>query len=72
MEVAVPKYIKLELMPASSNIVEPFSSANKQSMSVTNSLVGEKPLLMKLKINFNDSENPVQELVNVGNFPANV
>eukprot|EP00386_Alphamonas_edax_P016043 GDKI01049030.1.p1 GENE.GDKI01049030.1~~GDKI01049030.1.p1 ORF type:complete len:160 (+),score=53.48 GDKI01049030.1:1-480(+) len=70
-EVAVPKYITLNLNPASGTTLEPMGMLPvTQRLRLTNSLKGDKPILMKCRIAYNQRGMPVQEMVNVGNFPA--
>jgi len=72
MEVAVPKYIQLQIFSPTSGQIGPFTSSVTQVLRITNSMFGTKPVLMKLKIIYNCDGNPVQEFVNVANFPSNV
>lgn len=68
-EAAVPKYLQLKMEPASSQVLPPHSESVTQSMVVTNSSNGEKPLLMKLRIGYSVNGQVVQEMAQVGNFP---
>lgn len=71
-EVAVPNYIKLVMLAASSNELKAYEQ-NKitQVIKITNSLFKKKPLLMKVRLSYvNTSTNQkVQDFINVGNFP---
>jgi AP-1 complex subunit gamma-1 len=52
-QAAVPKYLKLEMMPPSSTTIPAGSSgAVTQEIRVTNSMQGEKNLMFKLKIGY--------------------
>eukprot|EP00922_Rhytidocystis_sp_ex-Travisia-forbesii_P008667 GHVS01012687.1.p1 GENE.GHVS01012687.1~~GHVS01012687.1.p1 ORF type:complete len:884 (+),score=185.01 GHVS01012687.1:168-2819(+) len=75
LEVAVPKYLTLQMERASSSIIttaEPI----RQRMQVENSQYGQKTILMKIRISYNLSDdNPLvpskqmQEFLNVSSFP---
>jgi len=68
-KVAVPKYIKLQVNPPSGNIIPPNNTASiTQSIKLMNTLHGEKPLLMKTKIDYLIEGVPVSEVADV-NFP---
>lgn len=68
-EAAVPKYLQLKMEPATGQALMPQSSNVTQSMAVSNSTGGEKPMLMKLRISYEHNGAPVQEMAQVGNFP---
>jgi AP-1 complex subunit gamma-1 len=58
--VAVPKYLKLEILPASSMTVPPNSSGNvTQEMKITNTQQGEKNIMLKLKLTYKAGGNSV-------------
>lgn len=69
-EAAVPKYLRLNMKPASGSCLEPSSSNVTQRFTVENTTGGEKPLLMKLRINYKQNGNAVQETSQVANFPV--
>jgi len=70
-QVAVPKFMKLQMSPASSDTLPPMSSgAVTQQFKLANSLHGQKPLLVKLKIDFTFNGQPMSEMAQVENFPA--
>lgn len=53
MQAAVPKYLKLEMMPPSSTTVPSHSAGSvTQEIRVTNSSQGEKNIMMKFKLGF--------------------
>jgi len=68
-EAAVPKYIRLNMQPATGQILPPCTDAVSQTMTCVNSTSGEKGLLMKLRIGYVVNGAPVQEMAQVGNFP---
>jgi hypothetical protein len=56
----VPKYLKLEITPASSTAIPPNTVGQvTQEVRVTNSQQGEKNILLKLKITYRIGGNPV-------------
>lgn len=62
----MPKYIALELQAASSTTVPPGSAGVvTQLVKLTNSLHGQKPLLLKLKVDYVGGGGPVSDLVDV-------
>ena len=53
-QAAVPKYLKLEMFPPTSTTVPPNSNgAVTQDIKVTNSMQGQKNIMLKLKIGYN-------------------
>lgn len=70
-QAAVPKFMQLQLEPASSSIVPAGSSgAVSQVLHVTNTLHGQKALIMKLRITFKVNGEDKLEQGQVNNFPA--
>ena len=50
-QAAVPKYMKLEMQPPSSTSLSAYSNGNvTQEIRINNTLHGEKPVMLKLKI----------------------
>lgn len=70
-EAAVPKYVKLNIQAATAQLLPPRSDSVSQTMSIKNEGDG-KPLLMKLRIAYSVNGAMVQELAQVGGFPAGV
>ncbi len=71
-QAAVPKYLKLEMAPPSSLIIPANSNGTvTQEIHLDNSMQGEKPIMLKLKIGYNQNGNKVEELAQVSSFPAN-
>ena len=53
LQVAVPKFIQLRIDPASSNVVPPGGTGTvTQSMHITNSMHGQKPVALRLRASF--------------------
>ncbi len=71
LQAAVPKYLKHEMQAASASVLPASSSGSvTQLINVTNSMHGQKALLFKLKIVYLLNGTPVEEMAQVGNFPA--
>ena len=52
LQAAVPKYLVLKMEPASAAVLQPLSGNVVQKLSVTNSLHGSKPIIMRVKVGF--------------------
>jgi len=71
MQVAVPKYCNLQFQPPSGDVLGKLNTSKvTQSLTVQNTLQGQKPLMMKLKIDYQLDGQPITEQVNISNFPA--
>ena len=73
MQCAVPKYMQLQMNPATGTSVPAGSSgAVTQQLNIINTMRGTKPVMMKLKLSFTANGAPVSELASVGGsaFPA--
>lgn len=69
-QAAVPKYLKLAMQPPTSTVVPAGSTgAVTQEILVTNSMQGEKNVLLKLKIGYTLNGAVVDEMTTVSNFP---
>ena len=72
LQVAVPKYVKMELEPPSSTTVPPSMNAGTpitQKVTVTNSMLGTKNLVLKLKIGFTSNGQKVEHMATCSGFP---
>ena len=70
-QAAVPKYLKLEMLPPSSTMVAANSNGQvTQEIRLTNSMQGEKNIMLKLKIGYKTQGRTVEELAQVNNFPS--
>lgn len=58
LQVAVQKYMKLQMFPATSTELAPMS-ANQvtQDMKIQNSLEGQKPLALKIRVLYNNIQS---------------
>ncbi len=69
-QAAVPKFMQLKLAPASGSTLAPGGRIS-QRISVTNSMHGQKPLVMRLRISYSTpSGGPTVQQAEVKNFPA--
>ena len=70
LQAAVPKQMTLRLEPASGSSVPAHSSGSvTQRLHVHNSLAGQKPLVMRLRISYQLGGQPVLEQAEVSTFP---
>ena len=61
LQAAVPKYMKLEMQPPSSTSLTAYSNGNvTQEIRINNTLQGEKPVMLKLKIVYKVNGQQVQ------------
>jgi len=74
LQVAVPKYVTMEMQPPTSTTVPvPGGSSTKevmQTVKVTNTLLGTKSLMLKLKASFTSKGAKVDHMVTCTGFPA--
>jgi AP-1 complex subunit gamma-1 len=70
-QAAVPKYLKLEMHPPTSTTINSNTYGQvTQEIRVTNTMQGEKNILLKLKIGYTINGAPIDEMATVSNFPA--
>jgi AP-1 complex subunit gamma-1 len=70
-QAAVPKFMQLKLDPASGATLAPMGAGNAtQQLHVNNSMHGQKPLVMRLRIAYTLGLEAKLEQVEVKNFPA--
>ena len=67
-QVAVPKFLKLNIQPASSSVVSVGGSAT-QVLNLVNAAHGKKKIAMKCKVQFSVGGNNYTEMVVVNQFP---
>ena len=74
LQVAVPKYVKMELKPPTSTTIAPAGGNNNppvtQSITVTNEKLGQKNLMLKLKLSFTLNGSKVEHMATVSGFPS--
>lgn len=72
-QVAVPKYMQLKMTPPSSTTVPPGNSGKvTQNFKVANQMHGQKPVILRIKIEYASMGTPVSETGQVDQFPAGV
>jgi len=69
-QAAVPKYLKVQLGSPSGSVMNPGESITQQ-IKVINSLQGQKPVLMRIKVEYNVNGQLVSEQKELANFPLN-
>eukprot|EP00541_Cyclophora_tenuis_P003287 CAMPEP_0116550904 /NCGR_PEP_ID=MMETSP0397-20121206/5675_1 /TAXON_ID=216820 /ORGANISM="Cyclophora tenuis, Strain ECT3854" /LENGTH=514 /DNA_ID=CAMNT_0004075765 /DNA_START=265 /DNA_END=1809 /DNA_ORIENTATION=- len=73
MQCAVPKYVTMEMQPPTSTTV-PQSGGNAkvvtQTINVTNTMLGTKNLMLKLKVGFTTKGTKVEHMATCSGFPA--
>ncbi|GMH97442.1 hypothetical protein TrVE_jg3240 [Triparma verrucosa] len=70
-QVAVPKYITMEMLPPSGTTVPCNGGGNvSQVVKVTNTQMGTKKLMMKLKISYTCAGAKVEEMATASGFPV--
>jgi len=74
LQCAVPKYITMEMEAASSTTIPPTQGSNPkmvtQKIKVTNSMLGTKNLMLKVKVSFTLNGEKVEHLATCSGFPA--
>ncbi|GLD97591.1 hypothetical protein PINS_up006281 [Pythium insidiosum] len=66
---AFPKYIQLSLEPPSGDSLATGGATITQLVKIKNSMHGEKPVLMRVKVEFFVNGNKVEDMVAVSSFP---
>jgi len=73
IQVAVPQYMKVQMGSTSGNIVPPNNSGNVvQQLKIANTMLGQQPSVLKLKLDFVVNGRPVSDVVTVSNFPQGI
>ncbi|KAK5584544.1 hypothetical protein RB653_006157 [Dictyostelium firmibasis] len=63
LQAAVPKYLKIQLLPPSSTVIPPNNSGEVTQVSkVLNSQQGQKPILLRLKLDFQINGQPFSDV----------
>ncbi|OVA03725.1 Clathrin/coatomer adaptor [Macleaya cordata] len=69
-QAAVPKFVQLHLDPATSNTLPASGNGSiTQTLSVTNSQQGQKPLAMRIRVGYKVNNQDALEQGQVSNFP---
>ncbi|XP_073280007.1 AP-1 complex subunit gamma-2-like [Primulina huaijiensis] len=72
-QAAVPKFLQLQLDPASSNTLPASGNGSiTQKMRVSNSQHGKKSLIMRIRISYKVNDKDVLEEGQISNFPRNL
>lgn len=73
LQCAVPKYVTMEMEPPSSTTIPVTGNNSKpvtQKIKVTNSMLGTKNLMLKLKVSFTLQGNKTEHMATCAGFPA--
>jgi AP-1 complex subunit gamma-1 len=73
LQCAVPKYVTMEMQPPTSTTVPVTGGHHKivtQSITVTNSMMGTKNLMLKLKVGFTSKGTKIEHMATCSSFPA--
>jgi len=71
-QVAVPKYVKMEMEPPSSTTIPatgPQAKEVTQKVTITNSMLGTKNLALKVKVGFTTKGQKVDHMATCSGFP---
>lgn len=73
LQVAVPKYVTMDMKPPTSTTVPVTGGQGRevtQTVSVTNTMLGTKNLMLKLKASFTTKGEKVEHMTTCSGFPA--
>eukprot|EP00978_Attheya_sp_CCMP212_P021803 scaffold64098_cov53-Attheya_sp.AAC.4 len=73
LQCAVPKYVTMEMTPPTSTTVPVTGGQGKevtQTVKITNTMLGTKNLMLKLKISFTSNGNKIEHMATCSGFPA--
>jgi AP-1 complex subunit gamma-1 len=74
LQCAVPKYVTMEMETPSSTTIPPTQGSNPklvtQQIKVTNTMLGTKNLMLKLKVSFTLNGNKVEHMATCSGFPT--
>ena len=73
LQCAVPKYVKMELLPPTSTTVPVTvggTNSVTQKINVTNSMIGSKNLMLKIKIGFTSNGTKFNHMATCSGFPS--
>eukprot|EP00877_Chromochloris_zofingiensis_P004784 jgi/Chrzof1/14306/Cz08g32120.t1 len=71
LQAAVPKFMQLKLQPASGSVLPPLGAGTvTQQLHITNTMHGQKQLVMRLRISCSSGGQQLLEQTEVSNFPA--
>jgi AP-1 complex subunit gamma-1 len=73
LQCAVPKYVTMEIEPPTSTTIPVTGNNNKivtQKIKVTNSMLGTKNLMLKLKVGFTSKGQKIEHMATCSGFPS--
>ena len=72
MQVAAQKYMNLKMKPATGTVLDQMGQNITQEMNIVNNMEGQKPMSLKLKINYTaDGGQAVSQIKVLNNLPSN-
>jgi len=72
LQVAVPKFMQLRLDPASGNALPPVGAPVTQGIHLTNTMHGQKPIALRLRIAYTVAGQPKVEMAEVSGLPLSL
>lgn len=69
LQCAVPKFVKMEMQPPTSTTLS-LSSSVTQTINVTNTMLANKNLMMKIKVSFTINGNKFEHMTTCSSFPS--
>ena len=72
LQCAVPKYVTMEMKPPTSTTIPVTTGAKQitQTINVTNTMLGTKNLMLKLKVSFTSKGTKIEHMATCASFPA--
>jgi AP-1 complex subunit gamma-1 len=73
LQCAVPKYVTMEMEPPTSTTIPVSGGSSEevtQKITVTNSMLGTKNLMLKLKLSFTATGEKIEHMATASGFPA--
>lgn len=62
MQLSLPKYLKLQLLAASSTTLGPNGGSATQQVKLANTAQGEKPVMMRVRLEYKINGQPLAEM----------
>ncbi|XP_049850739.1 AP-1 complex subunit gamma-like [Schistocerca gregaria] len=73
LKVAVPKYLRLQMLHASSkNLLPNGTDSIQQQIKIVNTMHNEMPIVLKLRLEYKINGNPIVHICDVNTLPPNL